>query len=81
MKRFVLALTLAGFGFSTLVWAQGGDPNYGKPKRGVRLQPGLTIADGEARLRRCSALELWFGVILLGLTAVLVALPFPEGRM
>jgi len=33
MKRFVLALTLAGFGFSTLVWGQGGDPNYGKPKR------------------------------------------------
>jgi putative copper export protein len=44
-------------------------------------QPGLSKADGEARLRRCSALELWFGVILLGLTAVLVALPFPEGRM
>jgi len=44
-------------------------------------QPRLTTEDGERRLRRCSALELLFGVILLGLTAVLVALPLPEGRM
>jgi putative copper export protein len=41
-------------------------------------QPRLARDEGEARLRRFSALELWFGVILLGLTAVLVALPFPE---
>lgn len=44
-------------------------------------QPRLAKEDGERRLRRCSALELLFGVILLALTAVLVALPLPEGRM
>ena len=32
MKPFLLALTLAGFAFSTLS-GQGGDPSYGKPKR------------------------------------------------
>ena len=36
---------------------------------------------GEARLRRFSGWELFFGALLLGLTAVLVALPLPEGRM
>jgi putative copper export protein len=44
-------------------------------------QPKLTHPGGETRLRRFSALELLFGVILLGITAVLVALPLPEGRM
>jgi 4-hydroxy-2-oxoheptanedioate aldolase len=33
MKRFAFALALVGLGFTTLVWGQGGDPNYGKPKR------------------------------------------------
>jgi putative copper export protein len=44
-------------------------------------QPRLAREGGESRLRRCSALELIFGVILLGITAVLVALPLPEGGM
>lgn len=44
-------------------------------------QPGLARDGGEPRLRRFSVLELCFGVIVLGLTAVLVSLPFPEGRM
>jgi len=44
-------------------------------------QPRLNETGGEQRLRRVSALELLFGVVLLGLTAVLVALPLPEGRM
>lgn len=33
MKRSFLALTVVGFAFTTLVWGQGGDPNYGKPRR------------------------------------------------
>jgi len=44
-------------------------------------QPRLISHEGEQRLRRISALEILFGVILLGLTAVLVALPLPEGGM
>lgn len=44
-------------------------------------QPRLSEISGERRLRRVSALELFFGVVLLGLTAILVALPLPEGRM
>ncbi len=44
-------------------------------------QPRVTRDGGESRLRRFSALELLLGVILLGVTAVLVALPLPEGRM
>jgi putative copper export protein len=44
-------------------------------------QPRLTAEGGESRLRRFSALELWLGIILLGITAVLVSLPLPEGRM
>jgi copper resistance protein D len=44
-------------------------------------QPRLAKEGGEDRLRRFSALELVLGVILLGLTAILVALPLPEGRM
>jgi putative copper export protein len=44
-------------------------------------QPRLHETTGERRLRRVSALELLFGVVLLGLTAILVALPLPEGRM
>ena len=44
-------------------------------------QPRLTRAGGESRLRRFSTLELWFGLVLLGITAVLVSLPLPEGGM
>ena len=33
MKPFLLALTFVGLAFSTLVSGQGGDMNYGKPKR------------------------------------------------
>lgn len=44
-------------------------------------QPRLTQPGGEPRLRRFSALELWFGIVLLGVTAVLVSLPLPEGGM
>lgn len=44
-------------------------------------QPRLAREGGESRLRRFSALELWFGAILLGITAVLVSLPLPEGGM
>jgi hypothetical protein len=33
MKRFAVAVTCIGFAFTTLVWGQGGDPRYGKPKR------------------------------------------------
>lgn len=44
-------------------------------------QPRLLRDGGESRLRRFSALELWLGVILLGVTAVLVAMPLPEGGM
>jgi putative copper export protein len=36
---------------------------------------------GEARLRRFGALELFFGSVLLAITAILVALPLPEARM
>lgn len=42
-------------------------------------QARLARAGGESRLRRFTALELLFGAILLGITAVLVALPLPEG--
>jgi putative copper export protein len=42
-------------------------------------QPRLTQPGGEPRLRRFSALELWLGIVLLGVTAVLVSLPLPEG--
>ena len=45
------------------------------------LQPRVTRPGGESRLRRSSALELAFGVLLLGITAILVALPLPESRM
>jgi hypothetical protein len=33
MKPFLLALTFVGLAFSTLVSGQGGDRDYGKPKR------------------------------------------------
>jgi hypothetical protein len=33
MKSSVLALTFVGLAFSTLLSGQGGDPQYGKPKR------------------------------------------------
>jgi len=33
MKRSFLAITLAGLAFTTLVEGQGGDANYGRPKR------------------------------------------------
>jgi hypothetical protein len=33
MKPFPLALTVVGFALSTLVSGQGGNPQYGKPKR------------------------------------------------
>ena len=33
MKRFALAIAMVALSLSTLLWAQGGDPNYGKPKR------------------------------------------------
>ncbi len=44
-------------------------------------QPRLSQPEGERGLRRVTALELLFGVVLLALTAILVALPLPEGRM
>jgi hypothetical protein len=33
MKPFLLALTVVGFALSTLVSGQGGNPQFGKPKR------------------------------------------------
>lgn len=45
------------------------------------IQRRLTREDGESRLRRFSSLELLVGSVLLGITAVLVALPLPEGKM
>lgn len=45
------------------------------------VQPGLVRPDGEARLRRSARLELLFGTLLLAVTAVLVALPFPGEEM
>ena len=33
MKRIVFAFALLGIALTTLLSAQGGDPNYGKPKR------------------------------------------------
>ena len=33
MKRIVLALAALAIALGTLLSAQGGDPNYGKPKR------------------------------------------------
>lgn len=45
------------------------------------VQPRLTHAGGEARLRRSARLELLFGSLLLAATAVLVALPFPGEEM
>ena len=44
-------------------------------------QPRLSREGGERRLRKASALELTFGVLLIAVTAVLIALPLPEGRM
>ena len=44
-------------------------------------QPRIARTGGESRLRRFSVLELVLGVILLGVTAVLVALPLPEAPM
>lgn len=44
-------------------------------------QPRIARAGGESRLRRFSVLELVLGVILLGVTAILVALPLPEAPM
>jgi putative copper export protein len=41
-------------------------------------QPRLARDGGESRVRRFSALELFFGGVLLAITAVLVALPLPE---
>ena len=45
------------------------------------VQPRLAHQGGEARLRRSARLELLFGTLLLGATAVLVALPFPGEEM
>jgi len=42
------------------------------------LQSRLTEPRGESRLQRSTVLELGFGIVLLGITAVLVALPIPE---
>ena len=44
-------------------------------------QPGLASEGGDLRLRRFSKVELWCGAIVLAITAILVSLPFPEGRM
>src|SRR6266550_6757109 len=33
MKRIVLVLAVLGISLTTLISAQGGDPQYGKPKR------------------------------------------------
>jgi len=40
-------------------------------------QPGLGNSTGERRFRKSAVLELVVGVVLLGVTAVLVAMPFP----
>ncbi len=42
------------------------------------VQPGLDQRWGESRFRRSGVIELLFGVLVLGVTAVLVALPFSE---
>jgi len=42
------------------------------------VQPGLEQSWGESRFRRSGAIELLFGILVLGITAVLVALPFAE---
>jgi copper transport protein len=42
------------------------------------VQPRLEDPDGESRLRRSVTAELLFGLLVLGVTAVLVALPFAE---
>jgi putative copper export protein len=44
-------------------------------------QPGIARTGGESRLRRFSVLELVLGILLLAVTAVLVALPLPEAPM
>ena len=44
-------------------------------------QPRLGGEGGEEHLRRATRLELLFGALLLGATAVLVALPFPGDGM
>jgi putative copper export protein len=42
-----------------------------------RVRPTLTDADGAARLRRSATLELALGLVVVAVTAVLVALPTP----
>lgn len=42
------------------------------------LQPRLEEPGGDSRIGRSGALELLLGVIVLGITAILVGLPFPE---
>jgi putative copper export protein len=45
------------------------------------VQRSLTRPEGEGRLRKSARLELFFGLLLLAATAVLVALPFPGDDM
>jgi putative copper export protein len=80
--RWPLQLAQSGYGWvlAGKLVALGGAGVLGAYNWRI-TQPRLRDAGGETRLRRCSALELLFGVILLALTAVLVALPLPEGRM
>ncbi len=42
------------------------------------VQPGLEDHGGDVRFRRSGVIELVFGILVLGVTAVLVALPFSE---
>ena len=43
-----------------------------------RVRPALGAAPGAGRLRRSATAELLIGAALLGVTAVLVALPSPR---
>jgi putative copper export protein len=45
------------------------------------VQPSLCRTEGEGRLRKSARLELFFGLLLLAATAVLVALPLPGDDM
>lgn len=45
------------------------------------VQPSIAAPGGVDRLRRTAAAELLFGVLLLGFTALLVALPMPGEEM
>lgn len=45
------------------------------------VQPSLARPEGEGRLVKSARFELFFGLLLLAATAVLVALPFPGDEM